>query len=393
MFNVWYNFHILKWVASIIIFLGVYTLFWVYFLKPAPLQPIPPVQSLKQTQDEQVSSSGGASGGLNPTVLGANTVALPESFEISFIPRRQQFGLSCEFSAATSIIYHYTGKSEFSPENGLSSEKKLIEQVGVSENPNLGIRMGNTLPKDLQTLYFNLNQRFGGADYYGVHAPPFVDVFHAYGLSSKILAKDDIAGIKQAIHNGHVIMTWIKVGYNQPIDTALSYGPVAIIRGEHSVVIHGYDASGVTIMDPGTGIRRHISYENLLQSSRDFIAPFLEVYPFSREKVSVEETVQQGNATGLSRSALRIEISNGSGKIGVGNDLAVTLKEFGYHVSQIRTVPVSELEGIEIKLRNTHQDYLYILKRDLNVANYAISSISADLSASSAADVVITVGE
>lgn len=334
------------------------------------------------------------------TVLGASiqeeptTNPIPESYKITVIPRRQMFGLSCEFASATTILYHYTAKPEFSVDNAKSAEELLIQKVGVSQNPNLGIRMGSSVPQTTEELYANLNQKFGGSDYYGVHAPPFIDIFAKYGLKAKAITRDQdvIDSLEKALYSGHLVMTWIKVGYGQPVDASFTYGNVPIIKGEHSVVIYGYDKTGVFIMDPGNGTLRHLSYEDLLNATAPFSMPFLEVYT-SLEKPTVEDTIILDKTTGLLRENLNILVENATKKVGVGDQTAGILRDFGYKVTDIKNADKKDYVGVTISIKNSLKDYMYLLKKDLTVAQYDISSMSADLSASSAADAVVVVGE
>lgn len=320
--------------------------------------------------------------------------SIPLSYGLSVVPRKQVFNLSCEFAAAATIIYHYTKNSEFSVINEREAEETLIENVGVSDNPNIGIRMGEKAPESNDSLYTNLNQKFGGENYYGIHAPPFIDLFARYKLLAKPVYQKDsvVADLQQSIYFGHLIMAWIKLGYNLPVDIALSYGSVPIVRGEHTVVIYGYDQSGVFVMDPGSGSKKHISYDNLLSASSFFTMPFLEVFPsLAAASGSYEPTFLNDRITGLNRSAITIYIANASKEYGGASVLGEVLWDLGYKVLGIEDQEKSEEEGLLLQMKKERSDYLRLLERDLSLATYKIASESSDLISSSSADVILTI--
>ncbi len=316
----------------------------------------------------------------------------PDSLIIDIAPRQQKFNLSCEFAAASAIIYHYTKNAAFAPQNQESAEKTLISEIGVSQNPNVGIRMGVTA-KDQEALYKNLNQRFGGIEYYGVHAPPFIDLFPKYTLSAKPVQRSStiIQRIQKAISSSHLLMGWIRIGYGKPVDVALSYGSIPIIKGEHTVVIYGYDTKGVLVMDPGNASKRHIRYEDFLQAIELFPLPLLEIFP-SKETASLEDIVFLESPTGLIRNNISIVVENGSSEIGKGTELAEILQDFGYKVTAIKNAANGDTSGLTLTIKQSKADYLYILEKDLAISSYKIASASSDREENAKEDVVITVG-
>lgn len=379
-----------------IVSLYTYTLFWIFFFnsqKTADTIATPP-KVLSSRVYEPVVREGGLEENTEQGIV-AGVKTLQESYTITVIPRKQKFNLSCEFAAAASIIYHFTQDPKFSVENSVEAEKTLMEKVGVSNNPNLGIRMGEVLGSDLSTLYTNLNQRFGGADFYGVHAPPFLDVFTDFGLQAKVLQPDTGAkeAMQKAIFENHLVMAWIKLGFGKPVDIELAYGSVPVIRGEHVVVVQGYDEAGFFVMDPGTGMHRRIAYKSFFEAIRPFSMPLLEVYQTVEPKTSLEDVFDLGRATGLTRQRLKIAVENGSRKIGAGSELSSILMDFGYTVTSMKNAKEEEYEGLTIRVKPALQDYLYLLRKDLTLAEYDISSSSADLSEETSEDAVIVVGE
>lgn len=374
------------------LFFTLYTLLWVKVLSRLPktsvISPSSKVLGSLNKHENNLQKQ-------NLTETQRNkTDELPESYKIILTPRIQAFNLSCEFAAASSIIYHFTNNPDFSIQNEKKAEEILMEKVGVSQNPNIGIRMGKELPEGLQTLYVNLNQFFGGKDYYGVHAPPFIDLFANYNLMAKAIDKDGdlIASIQRALYSGHLIMAWIKIGYSKQIDVELSYGITSIVRGEHTVVLTGYDKNGIFFMDPAIGQERYASYQIFLDSTNSFAMPFLEVYPSSGLSSPLESALFADKTTGMDRSLLKIAIKNGSKKVGAATKMELILKDFGYKIVDIGNADSFDYEDVTIKIKKGMKDYLFLLKKDLTAVSYNISSISADLSEEEKPDAIIITG-
>lgn len=390
------RFFFTKKIVFVLFFFLLYTGFWVIFFHQnkdfsGVVSPIARAKGFLQNIFPQSRVLGESLSFFKESAI---TESLPLSYNLSVLPRKQVFNLSCEFAAAATILFHYTSNNEFSPANEEQAEKILVEQVGVSNNPNIGIRMGENVPSSSSQLYSNLNKSFGGEDYYGVHAPPFIDIFAQYQLLAKPIyqTKDVLNALKKAIYSGHLIMAWIKLGVNSPVDVALSYGSVPVVRGEHVVVIYGYDNSGVFVMDPGAGIKRHISYHDLLSASSSFVMPFLEVYPANSGQIgSYEPTFLIDKATGLNRHAIKISVLNLSGEHGAATILGQVLHDFGYVVFGIDDGEKSEEEGLLLQIKKEKADYLKLLERDLSLASYNVSSVSSDLIGSSSADVILTI--
>lgn len=373
-----------------IVFFGFYTWFWVgVFTKQSSNRAIQDFLIKKKILSQQ---SGVITPKHSPVVLGDATNVFSSSYALFIAPRKQVFNLSCEFAAATAIIYHYTNDELFAVKNQLSAEKTLIAKIPPSLNPNIGVRMGDTAIENPERVYSNLSQKFGGTDYYGVHAPPFIDLFWEYKLLARPIKKGDIEGIKKAIFSGHLVMAWIQVGHGKAVDVALSYGTTPVIKGEHAVVIYGYNNSGVLIMDPGTGANRFISYKALLDASFGFPLPFLEVNP-SVAKPLYDPTERVDMLTGLDRSVIKILIQNSNKEVGAGNAMAAVLKDFGYKVISVEKVINEDNEGVSILLKKDLSDYEKLLRQDLSLAGYQISSFSAALASDSLFDAIMIVGE
>lgn len=325
-------------------------------------------------------------------VLGKVDSSIPGSYSLSVLPRKQIFNLSCEFAAATVVIYHYTNDDFFSVKNQLEAEKTLIAKIPASMNPNIGVRMGESAIGNSNRVYSNLNQKFGGTDYYGVHAPPFIDLFWEYKLLARPIQKVDVEAIKKAIFSGHLVMAWIQVGHGKAVDASLSYGTTPVVKGEHAVVVYGYSKEGVYFMDPGIGKNRFMSFQTLLEATSAFPLPFLEVYP-SVAKPDYDPTERVDMLTGLDRSVIKILIQNSNKEVGAGSAMAEILKDFGYKVQSVEQVNKDDQEGVSILLKKELSDYEKLLQQDISLAGYKISSFSATQALDNSADAVVLVGE
>lgn len=375
-----------KFVWGAVLLVIPYTLFWLNFFQVFPFaRPKTITTTYQQSQPTQPFQK-------QQEVLAEN-ISLPSNYLIALTPRKQVFNLSCEFAAAAAIIYEQTLDSFFLPGNEEAAEKRLMEAVGVSQNPNIGIRMGID---GADNLFKNLMQRFGGIDYYGVHAPPFIALFKEYGLRATPLDKNDpLSSIRQAIAESKLVMAWIKIGFGEPVDVALIYGQTTIVKGEHTVVVHGYDQDGVWVMDPGIGQSRHLRFQDLIKAMEPFVMPLLAVSAASEISPLelYEPTLGIDKTTGLDRKNLLVVIENGSGKFGKGSQLVNILRDFGYTVIKLAKADKSDYEDLTVKMKKEVWDYRGLLERDLQLASYVIATISADLLETESVDAVVIVGE
>ena len=369
--------------AALIIFFLLYTYLWIgIFSQKVTSQIKSPFAgvlsaSARQKPTEIVSTS--------------DSTPLPSAYSLSLGVRKQVFNLSCEFEAASAILYYFTKSPAFLAQNEETAEKMLMAKIGTSQNPNIGIRMGEI--ENENSLYTNLNKSFGGSVYYGVHAPPFIDVFSEFNLTARplIIQNNNIELVKQSISQGHLIMTWLNVGYGQPVDVALSYGDVSVVKGEHTVVIYGYDETGVFIMDPGNGSYKHVLFDHLLQAVSLFSMPFLEVYPSTAQN-SLDPTGPIDAITKLNRGVIKVLVRNGSKETGAAQKMVDILKDFGYTVMKTENADNFDSLDVSINMKKSIADYKSLIKKDIMLAQYTISNLALNLSASESADVVITVG-
>lgn len=97
-------------------------------------------------------------------------------------------------------------------------------------------------------------------------------------------------------------------------------------------------------------------------------------------------------ATGLDRSKLTVQVSNGSGGVGVAAKAADLLKSLGYNVTSTGNADNYDYQNTVIDVKSPSSKYLDLLKKDLG-ASYSIGSTSASLSSDAPSDARIIVGK
>lgn len=172
----------------------------------------------------------------------------------------QSLPLSCE-SAAASIATAYWGSQ--------ISEWTFINSLPQSPDPHLGFRGSMT-------------GSFGGTNDYGVYAEPLVPILNRYGFVGDVFYAEGNADLlKDQILAGHPVQVWIT---NMTSVQQKSYDwydgqRYALVPQEHSVVVYGYDANGVYVVDPGDGAYRTFSWANFMRSWGYFDGMSLAIYP------------------------------------------------------------------------------------------------------------------
>lgn len=91
------------------------------------------------------------------------------------------------------------------------------------------------------------------------------------------------------------------------------------------------------------------------------------------------------------RSALTIEVLNGSGKAGAAGVMRKFLEEKGYTVDSVGNADRSNFEQTEIHVKEDKEDYLSLLKEDLS-ESYTVSTAAADLAPEAEVDAQVIVG-
>ncbi len=97
------------------------------------------------------------------------------------------------------------------------------------------------------------------------------------------------------------------------------------------------------------------------------------------------------SATGLDRSAVTIDILNGSGVSGAASKMSSLLKDLGYGIGSTGNADNFDYQNITIQIKNSTSKYLPLLKKDIS-SSYTVSDASTTL-ASGSADAVIIVGK
>lgn len=92
---------------------------------------------------------------------------------------------------------------------------------------------------------------------YGVHAGPVAALLRAYGVGARAAHGLDWNAVQAEIDAGRPVIVWVvgQVGYGTPASyTAASTGHTTTVAAyEHTVMVIGYGADTVTVLDGGTG--------------------------------------------------------------------------------------------------------------------------------------------
>lgn len=184
---------------------------------------------------------------LNATASAAPaTASVPDSYRIKNVPiYAQQHNLSCEYSAAR-MVTAYWGKAV--------SESQFIRNIPVNANPHLGFRG-------------NIDGSGGWINDYGIYAEPIANYLSTQGFNTRVFY-GDVNALKQEISQGHPVMVWVTIAllYATPRQVTINGASVALVPGEHSVVITGYDTSGVYVNGPAEGVRTWFSWSDFLRT-------------------------------------------------------------------------------------------------------------------------------
>jgi hypothetical protein len=95
--------------------------------------------------------------------------------------------------------------------------------------------------------------------------------------------------------------------------------------------------------------------------------------------------------TGLDRSAVSVEVLNGSGTVGAASKAADILKGLGYNVTSTGNADNFDFAKTEIHTSSAKSNYLSLVQSDLS-SSYTIGTADSNLDASSSADIEVIVG-
>ena len=146
----------------------------------------------------------------------------------------QSYNLSCESRSAVDWARYF----------GVTlSETDFVYSLPSSDDPNRGF-VGNV-------------NDYGGQippNSYGVHAEPVAELLRAYGVPATAVTSMSADAIRREIDYGHPVIAWVIVGtlpgYGEYYTTQ-DGNTVLVARNEHTVIVIGYDPTGVTILDGG----------------------------------------------------------------------------------------------------------------------------------------------
>jgi len=157
---------------------------------------------------------------------------LPAQARLVVPLQKQSHSLSCESSAAAMAAQFH----------GVPlTEAQVLAALPRAENPYLGFRG-------------NVDGPPGGIKDYGVYAGPILEALNAHGLKARPV-EGGSEGIKAAIARGNPVVAWITYNcqVSTPVTRTVDGQVVRLVPYQHTVVITGYDGSGVWANDPLDG--------------------------------------------------------------------------------------------------------------------------------------------
>jgi uncharacterized protein YvpB len=159
---------------------------------------------------------------------------------------QQEHSLSCESSAAAMAANYY--KVDL-------SEETILASLPRHDNPHLGFRG-------------NVDGAYGGVIDYGVYAEPIRRVLVDWGLQAEHLV-GGMDEIRAQIRQGRVIIAWITydLQVQSPTQVTTSNGQVVtLVPYEHTVLVTGYNGSGLWVNDPYSGERTFYPEQDFARS-------------------------------------------------------------------------------------------------------------------------------
>lgn len=146
----------------------------------------------------------------------------------------QSYNLSCESRSAVDWARYF----------GISiGESEFLNALPSSDDPNRGF-VGSVydLPGQIPP------------NGYGVHADPVAALLRAFGLPAEAFYRMTAEDFKNEINHGKPVIAWVisntLPGYGVTYTTQ-NGDDVIVAPNEHTVIVIGYDPTGVTILDGG----------------------------------------------------------------------------------------------------------------------------------------------
>ncbi len=180
----------------------------------------------------------------------AQAGSIPESAYVpGFLGHAQTYSLSCESRSAADWAAFW-GKS--------IDESEFLDRLPRSDNPDVGF-VG-----DPNAAWGNIPPQG-----YGVHADPVAALLREYGFQAQArhgLSWDDL---RSEIANGRPVIVWIigQMWSGKGIQYSAADGDTSLVaRFEHTMILIGYDASVVHMVDAYTGYSQTYLIDSFLAS-------------------------------------------------------------------------------------------------------------------------------
>lgn len=186
---------------------------------------------------------------VSATTANSNYI-IPESAYISGVyGYAQSYVLSCESRSAADLLKYW----------GINvSETTFFNSLPSSDNPNKG-------------FVGNVNGAWGNIppNSYGVHASPVAQNLRYYGLDAGAQYGYSYDELKHQIAAGNPVIVWVigDVWSGTPVSYTSSDGEISTVaRYEHSMILIGYDANYVYLVNASNGANETHSISNFLNS-------------------------------------------------------------------------------------------------------------------------------
>lgn len=189
-------------------------------------------------------------GMLFTTASNARHLALPEAVYLSGVQGyAQSFVLSCESRSAVDLM-HYWGVTV--------SESHFFSTLPSSDNPNLGF-VGN-----VNGVWGNIPPYS-----YGVHAAPVAAAMRSFGMDAIAVFDKNFSDLQNELASGRPVIVWVigDIWSGQPKTYTSSAGDkVLVAHYEHTMILIGYDANYVYLVNAFNGANETHKIQNFISS-------------------------------------------------------------------------------------------------------------------------------
>ncbi len=168
---------------------------------------------------------------------------IPTSASLNVVGGKQTKNLTCESQTASDLA-KFWGKQV--------GEIEFFNKLPRSDNPYKGfVGSPDAPPGSLPP------------NGYGVYAEPVAQTLRGFGLEAEAHSKKGINWLRQELAAGRPVMVWATYGFKEnPVKTYKTRDgqEVPIVQYEHSFLAVGYDADGISVIDPLDGQRKTFPY-------------------------------------------------------------------------------------------------------------------------------------